>query len=113
MNAAHGTVFHARHTAIVDTHEDTARAAAQPIDADARHTGQVKSMATTDDETVLEAACHRAPAAPRPLHEELAQTSDSPLVAALRALGPLDPAIADAMERAIEEDCERVDVRDW
>ena len=44
------------------------------------------------------------------LVEEVPQP-ETPLVAFLRSMGPLDSDIADAMERAIEEDCERIDAR--
>lgn len=35
------------------------------------------------------------------------------LLAMLDTVPPLDPAVLDEMERVIEEDCERIDPRDW
>ncbi len=40
-----------------------------------------------------------------------APAPETPLTAFLRSMGPLDADIADAMERAIEEDCERIDTQ--
>jgi hypothetical protein len=39
--------------------------------------------------------------------------SGAALVTYLLTTEPLDPAGLDEMERAIEEDCERIDPRDW
>jgi hypothetical protein len=50
-----------------------------------------------------------------PRHTDYRHSSSrpsSPLVAFLRSMGPLDPAIAAEMEHAIEEHFERVDDRD-
>ena len=46
---------------------------------------------------------------------QIAQPSqdESPLVAFLRAAGPLDPSIASSMEQVIEADGEHIDMRDW
>ncbi len=35
------------------------------------------------------------------------------LVAFLQSMGPVDPAVLDEMEWVIQQDCERIDPRDW
>ncbi len=89
-------------------------------------------MATAVYETVLEAARQLPPDERQRLIEELSTLDPasrptmesvrpldqpaparSPLVVALEALDPIRPEALDAMERAIEEDCETIDPHDW
>ncbi len=73
-------------------------------------------MTTTTYDAVLAQVRQLTPEERERLHEELRsiRAADarrapiSPLVAALEALEPIRPEALDAMERAIEEDCEGV-----
>jgi hypothetical protein len=64
-------------------------------------------MAIATYDTVLELAQQLTLEEQQRLREELA--TESSLVRSLRALGPLDTVVADEMERAIQEGCERID----
>ncbi len=78
-------------------------------------------MTTTMYDAVLEQIRHLTPEEQERLREDIAsiraadaaQAPRSPLVAALEALEPIRPEALDALERAIEEDCEVIDRRDW
>ena len=73
-------------------------------------------MATSTYEQVLHEAQQLTPEEQLRLREALAAetspSSTSPLVAFLRSVGPLDPEVADEMERVIDEQFEYVDERD-
>ena len=72
-------------------------------------------------EAVLEQVRHLTPEEQERLREDIArlragdaaQVPQSSLVAALDALDPIRAEALDAMERAIQEDCEVIDRRDW
>jgi hypothetical protein len=44
---------------------------------------------------------------------DMSRASEMSYVDFLQTVGPLDPDVADEMERAIEEDCERIDPNGW
>ena len=78
-------------------------------------------MATTTYDDVLALAERLAPEERVQLAAALLTRPTSPppgipgaqLLAMLDTLPPLDPAVLDEMERVIEEDCERIDPREW
>jgi hypothetical protein len=78
-------------------------------------------MATTTYDHVLALAEQLAPEEQVQLAAALLTRPTSPppgipgaqLLEMLDTLPPLDPAVLDEMERVIEEDCERIDPREW
>ena len=78
-------------------------------------------MATTTYDDVLALAEQLTPAERQRLAAALVTRSMAPpqgipgpqLLAMLDTLPPLDPEVLDDMEQVIEEDCERIDPREW
>lgn len=52
-------------------------------------------------------------AAPTTDHARSLRGSGAALVTFLRVMGPIAPAALDAMERASQDGCEEIDLRDW
>lgn len=77
-------------------------------------------MASTAYDDVLQAVEQLTPEERRRLQSDLIRldlsnqlSSGAAFVEALLASEPLDPDGLDAMEKAINEGCERIDPRDW